>query len=209
MNEIVHIGFSYQEGLPEQIARDFVDDVTGNGLNVRSKARPAGIYANIEWAIPTFIVVYVLRPYFEAFLSEAGKDHYAALKRAFLRLLAKIYGKTPEERRKGRSLVFSIQSATRDGRSIKFVFPEGVSHETYEQIVGDLFDLLTEHYAEGGTDRLSEMVSISSGMGGALYVEYSVNEGEWVLLDPKEEFANRRKAVPPSGDDGVDLPDGS
>lgn len=208
MSEIVHIGFSYQEGLPEQIVRDFEQDVRADGVVVRSESRPAGYYANLEWAVPTIVVVYVLRPYFEAFLSEAGKDHYAALKRAILRLFTKIYGKKPETRPSGRSLVFSVQSTMRDGRSIKFVFPEGVSHEAYEQIVGDLLDLLAEHYVEGGAGRLFEIVAVSSGMGGALYVEYSVSEGAWVVLDPKEELAKRRKAAPPSEDDGADLPDG-
>lgn len=209
MNELEHIGFSYQEDLPEQIASDFLDDVRRGGMVARGESRPIGYYAGIEWAVSTLVVVYVLRPYFEAFLGEAGKDHYAALKRAILRLFMKIYGAKPETRPSGRSLVFSVRSVVRDGRSIKFVFPEGISHEVYERIVEELLAILAEHHAEGGGDRLAEIVSVSSGMGGALYVEYSVSEGGWVLLDPKDEEGKRRKAAPTSKDGGAGLPDGS
>ena len=208
MREIVHIGFSYQEGLPEQIVRDFEDDVGGNGVTVRSESRPAGHYASIEWMVPTAIVVYVLRPYFEALLSEAGKDHYAVLKRALFRLFAKIYGKKPESRPSSRSLVFSIRSVVRDGRSITFLFPEGVSHETYQQIVEELWDLLTEHRAEGDTDRLSELIAGSSGWGRALYMEYLVGAENWALLDLRNEIAKRQKDLLTGSDDNG-LSDGS
>ncbi|WP_026987470.1 hypothetical protein [Fodinicurvata fenggangensis] len=206
MSENVHIGFSYQEGLPKQIVQEFIDEVSGDSVIVRSESRPPGYYANVEWAVPTIIVVYILRPYFEAFLGEAGKEHYVVLKRAFLRLFAKIYGKKPEDRPSDRSHIFSIQSGTRDGRPIKFIFPEGVSHETYATILEELLVLLAEHHDVGdGYDRLSQIVAPSSGLGGALYVEYSVSAGQWILLDPKVEIAKRRNAMRSDDSYGADF----
>jgi len=37
-------------------------------------------YAAIEWAIPTVIITYLTKPFFEAFLSEGGKELYKLVK---------------------------------------------------------------------------------------------------------------------------------
>lgn len=88
------------------------------------------------------------------------------------------------------------------------MFPEGVSHETYQQIVEELWDLLTEHRAEGDTDRLSELIAGSSGWGRALYMEYLVGAENWALLDLRNEIAKRQKDLLTGSDDNG-LSDGS
>lgn len=204
MSETIHIGLSYQEGLSKQVVNEFIDDAGDSGLIVRSEERAASIYAGIEWTLHTAIAVYFLRPYFEAFLKEAGKDHYIALKRSFARLLTYLYGKNPEEREKRSSSLFAVYTVTRDGRSLKFIFPEGVKHEVYADMLEKLIVLIEEHHDHDGSDRLSSILESSSGVGGGLYVEYSVGERAWVLLDPLSEVQKIRDASRQAGGDRSD-----
>lgn len=209
MGEIVHIDISYQEDVPVQIIQELVDAINRPGVIAQGRPRPVGMFASMEWAVPTIIIAYLMRPYFEAFLAEAGKDHYLVLKRAFSKLFLKIYGNEPEKRPHRRSMLFSIQSGMRDGRLVKAIFPEGVSHETYSVALTELLELLAEHHVSGSPDRLSEIIAPSSGWGGELYVEYSESVGNWILLDPKTEIAKRRKAMNPNDNDEADISDGS
>jgi hypothetical protein len=49
-----------------------------------------GFRAALEWLAPTAIVAYIAKPYFESFLSELGKDHYAITKNALKNLRDRI-----------------------------------------------------------------------------------------------------------------------
>ncbi|WP_370322301.1 hypothetical protein [Oricola sp.] len=201
MDEPVHVALSYQEELPERIASDFINEASLSGLHIGSEKRPIGLYASFEWAVPTLIAVYILRPYLDAFLGEAGKDHYTVLKRALVKLLKKVYGSAPEKRPLRRSLLFSIQSTTRDGKPIKFVFPEGVNHEAYSEMLDELFGMLAEHKSmeEGG--RLSTNILNSRMFGRTYYLEFSEGQKSWTVIDVNAEIEKRKLAEQPSEED--------
>ena len=201
VNEPIHVALSYQEDLPEWMANEFIGETSLSGLHIGSEKRPIGLYAAFEWAIPTLIAVYILRPYLDASLSEAGKDHYSVLKRALVKLLEKVYGSTLEQRPLRRSLLFSVQSATRDGEPIKFVFPEGVDHETYSTMLDGIFGMLTEHHSMEEGDRLSDQISNSTMLGRTYYFEFSEGQKSWIVIDVNSEIEKRKLAEHPSKDD--------
>jgi hypothetical protein len=49
----------------------------------------------VEWFIPTAIVFFVAKSYFDGFLKEAGKDHYQLLKSKLSKTAAKTMGNPP------------------------------------------------------------------------------------------------------------------
>lgn len=194
MNVEFHIGLSYQEDVSQEIMSELIDTVSVDGLVLRSEPREIGVYANMEWAIPSIIIAYLSKPYFEAFMKEAGKDHYQLLKKGFIQLFKRIFGEKPESRQAARSAIFSIMANMYDGRSVKFVFPEGITLEEYEKSLNLLHELLSTHYEIYPDDQMSKLVSALKKQSHSIYLEYSSNKGEWVLIDPLEEAQKARKA---------------
>ena len=72
-----HIALLHVDSVPTEYFRDFVETVRSEKLDFRVLERPSVPMAGIEWLMPTAIFVYLAKPYFESFLKEMGKDHYA------------------------------------------------------------------------------------------------------------------------------------
>jgi len=70
------------EILPEVEVQEFYDQLKRSKFIVSEKEFQNGVHASLDWFIPSALGVYIMKPYFEAFLKEAGKDHYLALKTA-------------------------------------------------------------------------------------------------------------------------------
>jgi len=51
------------------------------------RTKDIGPYAGIEWAIPTVVITYLTKPFFEAFLNEGGKDVYKLVKEQVKKLI--------------------------------------------------------------------------------------------------------------------------
>ena len=194
MNSDFHIGISYQEDFPGEHIEEYTQIISLPELKIRSESRDVGVYAAIEWALPTIVVAYLSKPYFEAFLKEAGKDHYQLLKKGTLKLFKHLYGSEPEKREKKRSQLFSVMVQLHDGRSLKFVFPEGVSIEQYENSLTVMYELLSKHYIDYPNDQVTELTRQLSTPSQSLYIEYKVEENQWVLIDPLVEAKKSREA---------------
>lgn len=194
MNSDFHIGISFQEDFPNELIEEYTSSISAPELKIRAESREIGVYASIEWALPTLVIVYLSKPYFEAFLQEAGKDHYQLLKKGTLELFNHLYGSKPEKRDKKRSRIFSAMVQLQDGRSLKFVFPEGVSIEQYKKSLEVMHDLLLKHYVDHPNDQITEMASQLSTPTRSLYIEYKAEKENWVLIDPLVEAQKARKA---------------
>src|SRR4051812_10695315 len=82
-----HIGVSHTEHLPHESLDEFANAIRHDGLDVKRESRPQdGPDAGLEWLVPTAIVVFITKAYFDAFLKEAGKDPYLLLKKALTKL---------------------------------------------------------------------------------------------------------------------------
>lgn len=97
MTQEFDVGVSYQEDVPNEIISDFVHTLESGGLEVDTIRRRVGVYMALEWALPTAVIAYLAKPYFDAFLSEAGKDHYGVTKRGLLKLIGKLLPEPSEE----------------------------------------------------------------------------------------------------------------
>lgn len=85
-----HIIISYLDGLPEKYFEDFLSSISSKKLKIHTIQREKfSIQASLEWLAPTAIFVVLTRSYFEAFLSEMGRDHYEILRKQINKLINK------------------------------------------------------------------------------------------------------------------------
>ena len=133
----------YNEILPDELIIDEFNSIKECGVKIKLKKRENHPWAALEWTIPTIIVAYILKPYFETFLKEAGKDHYKILSRKLKKIIAK-------GRKIDTKLITATQSTkkldktysqsgsvsmiieTRTGRYIKLLFDKDLSKKDWE-----------------------------------------------------------------------------
>lgn len=154
------IGLLHLEAIDRSNFLVFERNIVTEGLDFRIESRPeSGPYAGIEWLIPTAVVVYIGKAYFESFLREAGKDHYAILKAAILKLSSKFTGKGAPKGHivfsKGKaesetpkySMFYSIVADLGNGFSVKLLLRSdfdastcNAAQEAFLQFLSDLHD---------------------------------------------------------------------
>lgn len=158
-----HVGIDYLHGTPVATVDDFVAAVDAPGLVLRTRCRDVEAQASVEWLMPTFVVAYLTRAYFDGFLGEMGKDHYRLLRRSLISLGNRLLGPTGPPAvlvsASGRlssgkrfSIIYSIEAETDQCRSIKLLLPKAVSERELADAVEAFTDLLLDH------DRLSTTV---------------------------------------------------
>lgn len=148
----------FQDGMPDEWLLEFHSSVAVPGLNVCVEKRPPeGPCAGIEWFIPTAIMVFVAKSYFDGFLGEAGKDHYRLLKSKLSRMVAKTMQSPRIEPvvigTKGKllkenpySLALSIYAEANDGKTFKLLVPKPSYQPEYEQIVFAFLEFLHDYH---------------------------------------------------------------
>jgi len=83
----------HNTSIPREAFAEFEKLVAAEKLDFRIEPREeAGPFAGIEWLIPTAVIVYISKSYFDGFLKEMGKDHYALLKAGLKTLRTKLLG---------------------------------------------------------------------------------------------------------------------
>lgn len=120
----------------------------------------------LEWVIPTAFIAYILKPYFVAFFSEAGKDHYKLLKNGLKNLTNKIKkhnvrliaAKNSDQKlspKYDQSVAFSIIFQTFDNRQLKLLFDTSLDSVDWELSIDKTLSLLIENYVMFPNDILS------------------------------------------------------
>jgi len=196
-NNRPQVGLLHLKAIDRSNFSEFERGVHAEGLDFRVKSRPEpGPYAGIEWLIPTAVVVYIGKAYFESFLKEAGKDHYAILKAAIIKLSSKFTGKnTPTARvifSKGKaeletpkySIFYSITADLGDEFSVKLLLRNdfdastcNVAQEAFLQFLSDLY--------EGHLNpvKIQELADAKP-LGGMLLLAYEPEEQRLQVIDP-------------------------
>ncbi len=87
------IVISHSKNFPNEIVEGFKSIVKSKEMNFMQEERDDNIYGMSEWFLPTALILYVSKPFFESFPKEAGKDSYVFLKKGILYLAKVILGK--------------------------------------------------------------------------------------------------------------------
>gem|GEM_PF-1120526 len=169
-NEIPDIVYIFPSFFPEEIINNELEIIQNSNLKIRThKSEENSIYNAFEWIIPTAFGVYILKPYFEGFLSEAGKDHYTLLKKFVNNFLEKgkeynfsvIAAKeSPDKLSKNynKSFTISLEIQTKNNRVIKVLFDNSLSIEEWKKSSDEILNIFQEHYENFPNDKLTTMI---------------------------------------------------
>ena len=187
------VGILHTERFDNSIFEEFLSEVEHDNLDIQIQETPEpGPFAAVEWFIPTAIIVFIGKAYFEEFLKEMGKDHYNALKSS----LAKLTKKTVSQPRiepvlmssSGKvnsdnpfSMAYSIIAEGNDGYRFKLLIPKYSSSGNYEAMVLKFMDFIADYHALGLDSAAAEQISRSGAPGGVILVSYNpeTESTEW------------------------------
>jgi hypothetical protein len=141
------LGISQIDEIPVEFIDDFESEIGAAEIDFR-RDKHGNLFAGIEWLLPTAVVVFVAKSYFDSMLSELGKDHYKILKRSMAKLYDRLdslnfkrigtAGKVSGNERY--SAVFSVVADSGEHASIKLLLQPHLSVPEVEQAIDAFFD---------------------------------------------------------------------
>lgn len=193
----MHIGLSYPPELPAEAREEFAAAINHPKLVVMQEERPRpGPFAGLEWFLPTAIIVYIAKPYFESFLTEAGRDHYQLLKKALSKLSARFTGpsapvariylsdgklKSPAPKY---SLTYSVVGEIGTGLRAKLLLQVTLTAEQCDEAVAAFLHFLDALH--DGTLDASAIAGLSDArpVGRMLLLTYDLTAKALIVVDP-------------------------
>jgi hypothetical protein len=142
---------SHEADMPPDLIDGFVVSCRALGIQPHVEKKPKSVFSAAEDYIPTAIVVFLAKPFFDAFLKKAGEDAYGAFKKAFVSLLKKasalkmIVFASAEKKFDPQypfSRVVSIYSKSPEGITMKFLFFAEGDDEYFSAATESLCDIL-------------------------------------------------------------------
>lgn len=187
-----HLAIIHIDSIPSDAFTEFCSTVQAEGLMLSVNAREDGVaFAAIEWLIPTAVIAYISKSYFDGFLKEMGKDHYALLKLGLLKFRTKLFGETAPEvllvGSKGKisneqpySLAFSILAEAGPRLTFKLLIQKDVSEQEFVATIELFLDLLATFHTSGNDD----YGQTRNAVGGTLLLAYNRETKALEILDP-------------------------
>lgn len=169
-NEIPDIVYVFPSFFQEEKIIDDLEIIKSPNLKILThKSEENPMYNAFEWIIPTAFGVYILKPYFDGILSEAGKDHYILLKKFVSKFLEKgkeynfsvISAKESSEKlskKYNKSFAVSIEIQTKNNRTIKVLFSNSLNLEDWKKSSDEILNMFEEHYKNFPNDKLTTMI---------------------------------------------------
>lgn len=196
-NDNIHIYIKYPENYPDEYIETDLSEFKSDNLNIKLEKVDYGPFAAIEWAIPTVIAAYVLKPYFESFLKEAGKEHYQLLKKGLKNLMKKgksmnvqllKAGESTEKLNKkyNQSLAVAIHLQTVNEREIKLLFNNDLDKSDWDSALDQLLDFVIKNYENSPNDKLTELISEFNVQNGTIYVKINSKSKSLEFYDSKK-----------------------
>ena len=165
-------------------------------------------YASLEWVVPTFVAIYIAKPFFDAIMKRASEDVaesiYPRIKNAVISLAKKanLSDKIPFTRiNKDRTTessppdaIFSVLAETAAEQKLKFVFEKRYTEDEYAECIDKAFEMLYENHLSGdATDGLSvEIGKLHRNRGhSTVYLTFDANLRHWVARDIIQEAIDK------------------
>jgi hypothetical protein len=158
-----------EEASEEQFVA-FVDDLAKDKVDASVVRRPPeGPFMALDWLIPTGIILFIAKPYFETILKKMAEDHYAILKGATSKLWKKFFGPKPEIERTVYGLrgvvkesifsrSFSVTAQSVNGTKITLLFLKDTTPDDFALAIEKFEILMLYHHSSGGSDALSHLL---------------------------------------------------
>lgn len=191
-----HLSIIHVVSIPSDAFSEFRETVAADGLQLRIDSREdGGAYAALEWLLPTAVIAYISKPYFDGFLKEMGKDHYGLLKLGLQKLRNKVSGKSAPDivlvGSKGKisndqpySLVFSVIAEALPRLTFKLLIQKEASEQEYALILNAFLDFLAAFHSGSLDGQMLERLQTSRVVGGTLLFAFNLESKTLETLDP-------------------------
>jgi len=176
-----------------------------NSFNFERVSRPdPRVQAGIEWLALSFVAVFLMKPYFEGFMNEAGKDHYHALKQALRSLWQKLFSEDCDfrvvkmtasgEQKTKYSMLFAVYAPVEDGHLLKLLIREDCSIEEFSESLELFLKVVDTYHSQerevtSKVDLEDERVSDSITL-----LEYDSEDRRLRIVDPRPSTKGRKKS---------------
>ena len=192
-----HIGIGYRDSIPEEIIDRLTRTIAHERLDLRVESAPADeVVAALEWLLPTAVVIFLGKAYFDAFLKEAGKEHYHLLKAAVASLWRVFFGGERAVRLRfvataGKapdagpySLAFSIVAEAEGGYRFKLLLEDSIDETAFNAVTARFLDFLDAYHAAKGGALPLEGIRDVRVVGRTILVAYDNGQGVFRVVDP-------------------------
>jgi len=173
------------ESLPELLYHEFQGELAVHDIPLRVQKTPTQIYASLEWAVPTLVAVYLVKPFLETLLKQAAEDAYPTIKVAFKRLFRPLFGSERESRHRQISPLLALYFESREGYVVKALMWEGIPEEVENEVVNQLFALIKRQYNSGASIHDTLLVTREElpVQWGRLFLRFNLDKRVWEAVD--------------------------
>ena len=190
-----HLALIYDERIPSSILDRFCVDIKATSLDFRQESVPAnGPQSSLEAFAFTAIAFFLLKPYFDGFMKEAGKDHYVLLRKGLKKTWKQFFGKNDDFRftvlttsgkmKTEYSLLFSIYAEIDNGRRVKLLIREDCSKEEYEATIDAFLNLIESYYFSVPYNGIEIDLDSETDYWGNIFVEFNPESRLLSVLKP-------------------------
>lgn len=183
---------------PEQLYQP-ISDLHRPDFKIKINPFDMGMMAGIEWMMPTAIVAYLLKPFFESFLSEAGKDTYklATTKlNDFIKKNREVKTKAIAASMSTKKLIqnynqsrtISLRAFIHSNLKVTILFDEDIPDEEMDSLLEGMFQLINYLYIEG--QKLNPETEVNTRTGTDLFMIANRDIKQWELLT-KQQMSER------------------
>ena len=196
-----HLALAYDERVPSDVLDTFCDDIEAVSLNFQKRELPSrGPSNSLEVVALPVVAFFILRPYFNAFMHEAGKHHYAVLRKALKRLWKHFFFKDRKYRvavltssgelKQEYSPAFSIYAEINSGRKVKFLIREDCSKDEFADGIDAFLNLIESYYFSVHRDELD--LDEEDDCSGHVLIEFDKESNSLRVLDPISHAKNNK-----------------
>lgn len=173
------------DSLPERVYLDFAKELETHGVSLKIEKTRNPSYAGLEWAVPSAVAAYLLKPFLETLLKKAAEEAYPAIKTGFKKLLGSLFGSERASRARRISLSLSLYFESRDGYRVKALIWEGIPAEMQNEAIDKLFALIELHYKSETSDQLRGLAPPSGPplRWGMLFLRFDLEKRIWEPVD--------------------------
>ena len=205
MKDIPHIAIEFPDYFPEDFGNIMSDGIENELLDLRIERKEPTVWAASEWIIPGIVAVYILKPYFESFLKEAGKDHYLLLKNKLNDILSKTKkmevntvtstGTTNKiDNSNTQSKAISIFIQTEKRIMIKLLYDNELELETWQNSTDIFLNLVDGHYKKLEGNSLSEYLNqLDSDKNQTIYGIIDPISKNWILINNLGQYEREKR----------------
>lgn len=190
------IAIFHTDSIPEEVFSDFVTTISTERLRLDIESREDGrIYAGLEWLIPTAVIIYIGKSYFDGFLKEMGKDHYNLLKAGFKSLREKLLGTSAPQMavvssagktrpNQPYSLVYSIMAEGNGSLRFKLLLQREVSEPEYDEILNAFLGFLEAYHSHAPEAEFAANLEAPRASGGIVLLAFNLETKALEVIDP-------------------------